>query len=242
LQEIEEGDLLQAIADAQELLDIAGKVLPVTLSQATLCALLEDGALIRGETEIDTRGTECRGPLPAIDRVFLEPDVSACAEAIDAIQHADIIIIGPGDLYTSILPNLLVHGIVEAVRACTATTVYVCNLMTKHGETDGFQASDYVRELLRYLRGPVDRVILHDGTLPPALLDIYAAQGQYPVVPDAESIRTVVGDVVVDNVLAVHPDHHIRHDADRLIRSIFERDVDAASHASHIPARASRSS
>jgi uncharacterized cofD-like protein len=242
LQEIEQGNLLQAIADAEELLDTAGKVLPVTLSHATLCALLEDGALVRGETEIDTRGAECRGSLPALDRVFLEPDVSACAEAIHAIGHADIIIIGPGDLYTSILPNLLVHGIVEAIRESKATRVYVCNLMTKHGETDGFQASDYVRELLRYLHGPLDRVILHDGTLPPALLDIYAAQGQYPVVPDAESIQKVVADVVVDNLLSIHPDHHIRHDADRLIRSIFEQDVDAASPASSRHARTSRSS
>jgi uncharacterized cofD-like protein len=242
LQEIEEGNLLQALADAEELLDTAGKVLPVTLSHATLCALLEDGALVRGETEIDTRGAECRGPLPAIDRVFLEPDISASAEAIHAIQHADIIIIGPGDLYTSILPTLLVHGIVEAIRECKATTVYVCNLMTKHGETDGFHASDYVRELLRYLRGPLDRVILHDGTLPPTLLDVYATQGQYPVVPDTESIRKVVADVVVDNMLTIHPDRHIRHDADRLIRSIFERDVDAAAHASYRPVRRSRSS
>ncbi|HEX6123137.1 MAG TPA: 2-phospho-L-lactate transferase CofD family protein, partial [Ktedonobacterales bacterium] len=162
LQDINEDNLLWAIEDAQDLLETAGQVLPVTLAHATLCAALSDGTVLRGETVIDTRGerhladlaSDAALPaepppaipaLPAIARVYLEPSAPACAEALRAIRRADVLVLGPGDLYTSILPNLLVEGVAEAIRASEAQTVYVCNLMTKHGETDGFRASDFVR-------------------------------------------------------------------------------------------------
>ncbi len=235
LQDLNQGNLLQAIADAEELLNTAGHVLPVTLSHATLCAHLEDGAVIRGETEIDTRGARCSSPLSAIAEAYLEPETFACREAIQAIQRADVIILGPGDLYTSILPNLLVGGVADAIRDSETKKVYVCNLMTKHGETDGFTASRFVREILRYLRGGLDRVILHDGALPTPLLEMYAEQGQHPVTPDADTVRNLVGEVVVDDVLSIHPDHLLRHDADRLIRAIFD-------HESWMPAEVSHAS
>src|SRR5260221_7857460 len=117
LQDINDGNLLLAIQDAQELLDTAGDVLPVTLDHATLCAEIEGGDNICGETEIDTRGEGHPGPLPPIRRLFLREPASACPQAIRAIRRADTIIIGPGDLYTSILPNLLVDGVADAIRA-----------------------------------------------------------------------------------------------------------------------------
>ena len=86
-------------------------------------------------------------PLPPIRRIFLEKPAPACKEALEAIRRADMIILGPGDLYTSILPNLLVDGMTEAIAASRAEKVYVCNLMTKHGETDGYHASDFVRKV-----------------------------------------------------------------------------------------------
>jgi uncharacterized cofD-like protein len=245
LQELDEGDLLQAIADAEALLDVAGKVLPVTTSHATLHALLEDGSVIRGESEIDTRGASCPGPLASVTQVYLEPTVAPCAEAIEAIGRADVIVIGPGDLYTSVLPNLLVSDIAAAVRGATATKVYICNLMTKHGETDGFQASDFVREIHRYLGGRLDRVILHNGALPPSLREMYVAQGQCPVAPDTPTVRRMGVEVVVDDVLAIHPDHPdhlVRHDADRLIRAIFSRGDEAVAALAHTHALAARSS
>jgi len=221
LQDINEGDLLRAIEDAQELLDTAGNVLPVTLSQSTLCAELEDGEVIRGETDIDTRGEKYPGPLAPIKRVFLQEDPAACADALKAIRRADVIVLGPGDLYTSILPNLLVKGMAEAIRASEARKVYVCNLMTKHGETDGFMASDFVRQIQRYLDGSVDRVIAHDGSFPEHLLGRYAAQDQHPVALDEEELRKLVPEVIVDQVLAIHQGHLVRHDAARLARCIF---------------------
>jgi uncharacterized cofD-like protein len=122
---------------------------------------------------------------------------------------ADLIVIGPGDLYTSILPNLLVEGIAEAVRMSKAEKVYVCNLMTKHGETDGFHASDFVREVSSYLGHGPDRVILNGGPIPTPLVEHYASEQQHPVDADTDSVQELVRDYL------------IRHDPDRLIRAIF---------------------
>jgi uncharacterized cofD-like protein len=221
LQEINTGDLLWAIEDAQELLDTAGKVLPVTLAHATLCAELENGTKICGETEIDTRGEKELGPLSPIERIFLEEPAPACDEALRAIRRADVIILGPGDLYTSILPNLLVDGVAEAIRGSEAEKIYVCNLMTKHGETDGFRASDFVREVHCYLDGRVDRVILHDGIFPDDVVSDYAAKEQHPVEADVEQVQRLVPQVIVESVLAVHRGNYVRHDPDRLLRAIF---------------------
>jgi uncharacterized cofD-like protein len=221
LQTINEGNLLHAIMDAQELLDAAGTVLPVTLSHTTLCAELADGHVVCGETNIDTRGRRDVGPLLPISRVFLQEDPHACIDTMRAIRRADVIVIGPGDLYTSILPNLLVRGIAEAVRSSEAHRVYVCNLMTKRGETDGFRASDFVQQVLSYLGHGLDRVILHDGSVPEQLREQYASEHQNPVEADIDAVRQLVPDVVVDDLVTVRGDHLIRHDADRLIRAIF---------------------
>ncbi len=221
LQEINGGDLLLAIQDAQELLETAGDVLPVTLSHTTLCAELEDGTTICGETEIDTRGLKNPGPLPTIKRIFLNDRTPACPQAIRALRRADVIIIGPGDLYTSILPNLLVEDVAKTIRESEAEKVYVCNLMTKHGETDGFQASDFVREIHHYLGGRVDRVILHDGSFPEHLIESYAQQQQHPVIPDVSRVQEMVPEVVVDRLTAIGTDHFVRHDPERLVRAVL---------------------
>ncbi len=224
LQGINRGDLLHAIEDAEALLDTAGRVWPVTLSRVTLCAELADGDEICGETNIDTRGFQTNETLAPIRRVYLESsdgDAVPCQQAIRAIERADVIVIGPGDLYTSILPNLLVEGVSEAIRTSEAEKIYVCNLMTKHGETDGFKASDFVREIHRYLGGRVDRVILHDGSFPAHLVEAYAAEAQFPVQPDVETLRAMVPEVIVEELMQVHRETLIRHDASRLMGAIF---------------------
>src|SRR5437763_12747028 len=185
LQDINNGDLLLAIEDAQELLNTAGRVLPVTLAQTSICAELEDGTTICGETEIDTRGNNHPEDLSPIKQLCLIPeDAPGCAQAIRAIRRADTIIIGPGDLYTSLIPNLLVADIARAVRESDAEKVYICNLMTKHGETDGYNVSDLVIEIHSYLVSRVDRVIINDVTFPADLLHMYAAERREPFLPD----------------------------------------------------------
>lgn len=226
LQDINDGNLLLAIQDAQELLDTAGDVLPVTLDHTTLCAKLENGDEICGETEIDTRGVDYPGILPAIRRLFLKGQATACQQAVRAIRRADTIIIGPGDLYTSILPNLLVEGITEAILSSEAEKIYVCNLMTKHGETDGFTAASFVREVHQYLGGRVDRVILHDGAFPDHILKAYDQQQQHPVEADIAAVRELVPHVEVDHLLTIAQDHLVRHDPERLVRAAFTPRLD----------------
>lgn len=220
LQDINEGDLLAAIQDAQELLETAGNVLPVTLDHTTLCAELVDGTTIQGETNLDLRGEQDAGELSPVRRVYLDHPTIPCHQALRAIRRADVIIIGPGDLYTSIIPNLLVEGVARSIRESEAEKVYVCNLMTKRGETDGFRASDFVATLHHYLNGRVDRVILHDGSFPESLVQHYASQKQHPVLPDTEAVQTLVPEVVVERLTAPNVDY-VRHDPERLVRAIL---------------------
>ena len=221
LQDINNGDLLLAIEDAQELLGTAGNVLPVTLAQTSICAELEDGNMICGETEIDTRGEKNPGDLSPIKRLCLVPeDAPGCAQAIRAIRRADTIIIGPGDLYTSLLPNLLVRDITRSIRESEAEKVYVCNLMTKHGETDGYKASDFVNEIHRYLGTPVDRVIVNDGPFPPDVVKMYAEKQSEPVAVDHTRLNRLVPNIEVEH-LRLEGDTLARHDPERLVRAIF---------------------
>ena len=224
LQDINNGDLLLAIEDAQELLNTAGRVLPVTLAQTSICADLEDCTTICGETDIDTRGNNNPQPLSPIKQLrLLPPDAPGCPPAIRAIRRADTIIIGPGDLYTSLIPNLLVPEVAKAVRESDAEKVYVCNLMTKHGETDNYKASDFVSAIHRYLGGSVDRVIVNSGLFPADLLQAYAAQLSFPVVPDRDCLAHLVPNVVLTH-LNREDDRLARHEPERLVRAIFPSD------------------
>lgn len=221
LQDANNGDLLLAIEDAQELLDTAGNVVPVTLSQTSICADLEDGTTICGETEIDTRGENHPGDLSPIKRLRLVPEnVPACAQAVRAIRRADTIIIGPGDLYTSLLPCLLVSDIARAIRESEAEKVYVCNLMTKHGETDEYKASDFVNEIHRYLGARVDRVLVNDGPFRPDVLKMYAEKQSEPVVVDRSHLNRQVPHIEIE-YLNLEGDSLARHDPERLVRAIF---------------------
>ncbi len=222
LQDINDEDLLLAIEDAQELLNTAGNVLPVTLAQTTICADLEDGTTICGETNIDTRGKNHPENLSPIQQLRLQPeDAPACLPAIRAIRRADTIIIGPGDLYTSLLPNLLVKDIARAVRESDAEKVYVCNLMTKHGETDNYKASDFVNAIHRYLGARVDRVIVNDGPFSEDVLKTYAEEGSVPVRIDRAQLTRLVPHVATEH-LNLEDDRLARHDPERLVRAIFQ--------------------
>lgn len=221
LQDINNGDLLLAVEDAEELLNTAGHVLPVTLTQTMICADLDDGTTICDETEIDTRGKKNVGFLAPINRLRLEPEnAPACAQAVRAIRRADTIIIGPGDLYTSLLPNLLVRDIARAVRESEAEKVYVCNLMTKHGETDNYKASNFVETIHHYLGGRIDRVIVNDGPFAPEILAMYAQENRAPVEVDRERLLQMIPSLVVDR-LNLENDSLARHDPERLVKAIF---------------------
>ncbi len=152
-----------ALATLKEILKLEHEVLPVTLDKAQLCALLENGKIIYGETNIDK--PKHNGNLK-IKKVFLRPKPKAYPKTIEAIKRANLIVIGPGDLYSTLAQILLTQGIPEALRKSRAKKVYVCNLMTKYGETNNFSVLDFTNEIEKYLGGQVDYVI-YNNFFPP---------------------------------------------------------------------------
>jgi uncharacterized cofD-like protein len=216
LEDLNDGELLGALEDAQDLLDTAGQVLPVTLQQSTLCAYLSDGSVVRGETEIDRPRDRSVAP---IERVCLDPPVKVLPEVRKALTRADKILIGPGDLYTSIVPCLLVAGVGDAIQSCDGEVIYICNVMTKRGETDGFRASDFVRVIHHYLGRRVDTVVINTATPSAELAARYADEGAELVVPDLDVLRTMVPQVRADRFAITDP--LMRHDAERVVLGIW---------------------
>lgn len=161
------GNLEQAIDKIGKTLKIKGKIFPVTLGNADIKAILKDNKRINGEENIVNCGYLSK---VGIKKLFLKPQVEANPRAISAIKRSDLIIIGPGKFYTSLIPNLLVKGIVDAIRCSRAKKVFICNLMTQVGNTDYFTVEDFVTILERYLgKGVIDYVIFNTGKLSPVL-------------------------------------------------------------------------
>lgn len=215
LSSIYGGDI-EAIRKASTLLGLRGKVLPVSLDKSHIHAILEDGAEIVGETNIDIPQHD--GNLK-IAKVFLDPAASIYEETDAAIREADVIVIGPGDLYSSIIPNLLVGGMKEALAASHAKKVVICNLMTKWGETHGFKASDMVAEILKYSGiAKLDYAICNTETLDANLVAAYEKEKQYPMICDdkiEEYADTVIrGDFFSEADIA-------RHDADKIAKTLI---------------------
>jgi uncharacterized cofD-like protein len=206
----------QAIRETSRLLRVRGQVLPVTLVNTHLYAVLEDGRTVEGEAAIDTR----RDSVP-IDHVYLEPPAEATPGAIAAIASADMVVIGPGDLYTSLLPNVLVGGIREAIADSPATTVYVCNVMTKHGETDRYAASDFLRVVTQHLgEGVLDAALLsYYESLPRDVLSRYQAQHSGPVSIDLERCYEYAPRLMVRPL--AHAGTLVRHDSEKLAEALL---------------------
>ncbi len=210
------GSEVEAIKKAAKVLNVKGKVLPVSVDNCHLCAELEDGQVIVGETNIDIPKHD--GNLK-IRRVFLKPEARIYDETRKAIEEADLIVIGPGDLYTSVMPNLLVKGMKEALQKSKGKKIYVCNLMTKFGETNGFAASDFVKEILKYSGlDELDFVVCNNKKIKNNILEKYEKENAFPVAVD-ENVKkfcekTITKDLISDPVF-------IRHDSDKLAEVII---------------------
>ena len=216
LVEINSGNYEQAIADASKILAIRGQVYPSTLDKVTLVGELADGEWIEGETEIVKSRRR-------IERIWLRPEnAQPRPEAIRAIAEADAIVLGPGSIYTSIIPNLLVDGIADAIDKSDAVKLYICNVMTEVGETDGFTASDHIRVLLAHAGGKriIDYVLLNKERPSPELLAKYAKSGQTFVEPDIEGIEALGIEPVLGNFIS--QTDVLRHNPARLARTISE--------------------
>ncbi len=213
------GNTISAIEEASQLLGIKGRVLPVTLTHSTLMARLDNGEELSGESVIDLR----RDNLDVgIDYIWLDPKAYVYPPVLDAIERADAIILGPGDIYTSVLPNLLVEDVAEAINASSAVKVHICNLMTKPGESDGFRASSFVKLLMDYLGtgAPLDYLIYNDSPFPARMVARYAADRQFPVELDRKECASVVKEIVTAPLLASGV--YLRHDPVALAQTIME--------------------
>lgn len=209
------GDFQAAIREMSKVLAIRGQVLPATLKQCCLCAEMEDGSIVEGESQITRAGKR-------INRVFLKPgDCLPVSEALSAIDEADIIILGPGSLYTSVIPNLLVRGMADAISKSPAVTVYACNIMTQPGETDNYKASDHIRAVRQHAgSGIIDYTIVNVGDIPKNLLRKYKEDGAVPVRPDIREIEQM--NIVPVKKNLVYETDVVRHDPDKLADAVAE--------------------
>jgi len=213
------GSMADAVRAMGDILNIQGIVLPVTTTLSTLVAELEDGTLIRGERHIDV--PEGRHPSVRIAKLWQEPTAEANPNALAALLAADVITIGPGDLFTSILATLTVAGIPEAIRRTRASVVYICNLMTKPGETSGFTVEDHVGEIIRYLGEDVlDAVFVSTSPVSQEALTHYAQKGQSPVrLDEASHLKRLTRAEILERDLSSEIEL-VRHDSQKLANEI----------------------
>ncbi len=204
------GDFAKGVRELSKVLNVRGKVLPAANQSIVLKAEMADGSIVVGESTIPKIGKR-------IKRVFLTPEnVKPLAETIAAINKADLIVIGPGSLYTSVLPNLLVPGIADAVIKAPAKKVYICNVMTQPGETDDYTASDHVEALVSHVGNRIiDTIIVNNQEIDQQYLELYAKEGAKDVKYDKVELQKLSYHIVADRLL-IYRDNLLRHDAIKL--------------------------
>ncbi|MGI6547559.1 MAG: gluconeogenesis factor YvcK family protein [Bacillota bacterium] len=209
------GDFFRSLGLVSQVLAVRGRVLPITLAHVRLAAELADGRQVTGESAI----TNARaGP---VRRVWLEPeDVAPLPEALTALAEADVIVIGPGSLYTSILPNLLVNGVADAIRSSGALKIYVCNVMTQPGETDGYDVARHVQALFEHAGpGLFDRVLVNTGPVAALVRERYAEEGAEPVAIDKRALKATGLRVIGRRLVTDSP--VVRHDPELLGQAVM---------------------
>ena len=210
----------QAVARMSEVLAISGRVLPVTNENVALEATFENGTRVLGESKISAfkKEQDCR-----IESVRLLPEhPKALPEAVRAIGEAELILLGPGSLYTSVIPNLLVDGIADAVRASDALKIYICNIMTQDGETEGYTVSDHIEALFQHSApGLFDLCLTNSAPIPKGVAERYAQEGAEPIRCDEDACRAL-GVEVLRRPLAAVGSGFVRHDSGHLARELIQ--------------------
>lgn len=224
------GDFSKAIDEVGALVGAHGRVMPTTLENVRLQARMESGKVVLGETAI------VRDPLP-ISRLSLTPSARPLPDVLRALVNAHAIIVGPGSLYTSVLPNLLVEGIAATIYGASATRIYVANLMTEPGETDGYSLDDHLRVIREHTGYDLfDYVLVHNGALNSAAVERYAEQGAVPVCQPS-SLRFAGSAEIVERDLAGDGrDGKIRHVPGRVARAIADLTAKSSFHESEAEA------
>ena len=207
------GSFMEAVQTIGKVLNVKGNIIPATTQVITLYAMMDDGVIVKGEANIPARHNRIR-------KVFYQEPVHAVPEAVAALKNADLIIYGIGSVYTSILPNIIIDEMRDALNASKAKKVYFCNAMTQPGETDGFSLEDHV-EALQSHGAPVDEVVFASDSLPEKLIARYAEEGSIPVIENTCSHSYKVRH---ENLLNFSS-NLIRHDSlkiERAVRKLVE--------------------
>lgn len=210
------GNMVKAVKESSKVLNIRGEVLPATLDDMKLVAEYTDGTVIHGESNIPEAHKQ-------IKKLYTEPELChALPEVLEAIAHADLIILGPGSLYTSVIPNLLVDGIVEAIVASTAKKIYVCNIMTQPGETDNYSVASHVNAIISHAKGQkiIDAVLVNN-ILPDNISEGYAKTGSIPVRLDMENIAPINIEVVSQKLIQENKQGLVRHSSNRVAKAVY---------------------
>ena len=210
------GDMVRAVKESSNVLSIRGRVLPSTLDDMKLVAEMEDGRIIHGESNIP----EAHGK---IKRLYTEPDdCRALPDVIEAIRNAELIILGPGSLYTSVTPNLLIKEIANEISKSNAKKIYVCNIMTQPGETDNYSVSDHVKALMQHAgsKDIIETVLVNDF-LPSNLAKKYQLSGSYPVKLDYENLKKLGVKVFSRKLIEDSKEGLVRHSSHRVARAIY---------------------
>lgn len=209
------GDFVAGIRELSRVLAVRGRVLPAANQAIVLNAEMTDGTIVEGESAIPQAGQR-------IKRVFFEPaQVEALPEAVQALQEADAILVGPGSLYTSIIPTLLVPKLAQAVKESDAVKIFVCNVMTQPGETDNYKVSDHLEAIQQHVGEHLfDYIIVNDGEIPPQVQDRYAEQGARAVHLDLDEVTKRGYKVIADSLVLFRT--YLRHDAEKLSHHIYQ--------------------
>ena len=208
------GDFSQAVQMSSQVLAARGQIFPATNTDVHLSATMSDGSVVEGETNITASQKTIR-------ELHMHPaDAPPMEQTLRAIAEADLITLGPGSLYTSLITNLLVHGIPEALASSRATRVYICNLMTQANESLGLTASQHLSRILDHAGGRIfDYALINEAPLSPELVERYAREGQTPIAPALDAVRAL-GVTPVPGTF-IHEGKVLRHDYDRLAASII---------------------
>ncbi|MBS4534797.1 YvcK family protein [Clostridium sp. D2Q-14] len=215
------GNFEMAVKEMSNVLAVSGEVLPMTLQDTTLYAKLENGKVIKGESNITVTNEKIKS---RIEKVFLKPQkLKPLNETINKIREADIILLGPGSLYTSVIPNLLVENITKELEKSKATKIYINNVMTQPGETDGYSVKDHVEAIIKHSSEKIiDYVITNNESLPKNILKRYSLDGASPVLlnsDDKEYLKEKDINIIEDKLIDIKKDY-IRHDAEKLTEII----------------------
>jgi len=211
LSKIHDGSLTTAVKYLSDILAIKGRILPVSDDLIRLVAIMNDGTEVVGEVNI----VKCK---KRIVKVSLDKKVRAQPEVLEALREADIIAIGPGSLYTSIITNFLVEGVKEAIAKSRARVFYIANLMTQPGETDGMGLSDHIKEVEKYMGRQIDVAIVNSEKPPTSILERYEKEGYHPLKLDVENVKRII---VMEPMIKLEKDIFdgkvkLRHDPDKL--------------------------